>query len=650
MSMRCMMYHKLIIGFFHTIEEAFASIPDGVTTLDLSGNNLYLMSEAQLRGLKDVIPENVTTLNLSRNYLCLMSEAQLRVLKDVIPESVTTLNLSGNNLYLMSEEQLRVLKGLIPKNVTTLDLSGNGFCQMGEVLRPLKDTIPENVTTLNLSGNNLSQMSEAQLRSLKDVIPENVTTLDLSEIYLYSMREVQLRALKDAIPENVTTLNLSKNHLYRMSEAQLRALKDVIPENVTTLNLSGNGFCRMSEVQLRVLKDAIPENVTTLDLSKNHLFKMLVSQLRSLKDAIPENVTTLDLSGNNLNLMSAQNLRIMLESIPAHVTSINLQKNDLFKNKTPEEIDAFLKELGGVNLRGRLDLSHNGESPLARAGVVLAQMSTSGIPVMRHTDASDILNLYGTHAPKERVDELTIPPELTTNIASYLGGLSEKKIYEVIDNTSHAVETRKAHDATQLQKAHDAIQLQLQLQFQLKKAHDATQLQLKKAHDDIQLRKAHDAWAASWIQLACEMPCMPLMQATSFALSIAILLICSHVAMLTLSAGLMLLSVAGASKIIYDFASSLPGPEAFELGVTRPLLKAMHVLTDVTPPSYAEEPTSYLSDDGEEESKDDSRLTNKRHLFFLDEPGHARCFGGDATHNEGQLFLNYSLNYSTLLY
>ena len=292
--------------------------------------------------------------------------------------------------------------------------------------------------------------------------------------------------------------------------------------------------------------------------------------------------------------MRVPNLRIMLKSIPPHVTLINLQNNKLFKNETYTKIDAFLIELGDIRVRQRLNLSHNGTLESALALAPLIQMNTSGIPIMRRTEADYILKSYNLHAPQIRIDELTLPPEMVTHIASFVSSSPEQKTYTAINKISTIVATRKIHDD----------------------------------------------WFASQTQFA------PDISAISLTLSTMILLAYSYAAMLTLSARLMILSAVSASINIYDFACSLPGSEAFELPVTLPLLKTMSIITDVTPPLHTKETISYLNDDGEERSTEEPRATNNKNTFFLDEPGHGRCFGEDAMHTDRQLFSSHG----TLLY
>ena len=223
-----------------------------------------------------------------------------------------------------------------------------------------------------------------------------------------------------SIQEGVTSLDLRENALGYQTGAELAAALASIKDSVTSLNLSGNILGRKNGAELATALAGIKDSVTSLNLSENILGYQTGAELATAFSGIKEGITSLDISHNNLRLRSAQELRAFIQAIPSHVTSINLRNNNLFKNKSPKAIDAFLLKLGDV--RGRLDLSHNGESEFSRAVVPLIQMDTSVLFEKR----------------------LSLPPEVKGIIASYLSGLPATDMSRVIQERAEVTESQTA--------------------------------------------------------------------------------------------------------------------------------------------------------------------------------------------------------------
>jgi hypothetical protein len=107
------------------LELAFKAIPTSVTTLNLSGNDLYNKTGAELELAFKAIPTSVTTLDLGWNHFGDTTVAELKLAFEAIPTSVTTLDLRMNYLDLKAVAELAQAFAAIPVSVTTLDLSSN---------------------------------------------------------------------------------------------------------------------------------------------------------------------------------------------------------------------------------------------------------------------------------------------------------------------------------------------------------------------------------------------------------------------------------------------------------------------------------------------------------------------------------------------
>ena len=129
---------------------AFAAIPNSVTTLDLSLNNLDKKTGAELAQAFRAIPNSVTTLDLSGNNLRNKTGAELAQAFEAIPDSVTTLDLSLNNLGNKTGEELTQAFSAIPASVTTIAFSGNDV--QNKNMTHLLLSLPSSITTITIDG------------------------------------------------------------------------------------------------------------------------------------------------------------------------------------------------------------------------------------------------------------------------------------------------------------------------------------------------------------------------------------------------------------------------------------------------------------------------------------------------------------------
>ncbi|MDF1684555.1 MAG: hypothetical protein P1U36_07825 [Legionellaceae bacterium] len=346
------------------------------------------------------------------HYLIIQQDTSISEALAGIPAGVSKLSLSGGGLYANNHTKLEYTFEAIPKSVISLDLSLNDF--------------------ENISGDGLVVAFAS--------IPKHVTSVDFSMSDLYLKSGAELARALAGIPETVKSLDLSGNDLYKKKSADLALGLSGISTGVNTLILAGNGFGHKTSAQLSRALAGIPAGVQLLNLRCNHIHLRTRAELVQIFAGIPKSVTSLDLSNSQLGHMSAQELDDFIQIIPFHIKYINLQSNDFFKDKTSQEIDEFLIELGEA--RTRLDLSCNGEPELARVVAPLVQMETSGVTgVGRH---------------------VTFSPEVTAHIASFISDIPEQSIYHQIKTRAQAVGHRKARDAyiaSWFQFSHDMLSM-----------------------------------------------------------------------------------------------------------------------------------------------------------------------------------------------
>ena len=121
---------------------AFSGIPTSVTSLDLSGNDLYRKTGAELSEAFSGIPTSVTSLNLSGNALYRKTGAELSEAFSGIPSSVTSLNLSWNNLGAKTGAELIEAFSGIPPWVREINIDGTS-CHPAEYI--LERIFPSNI-------------------------------------------------------------------------------------------------------------------------------------------------------------------------------------------------------------------------------------------------------------------------------------------------------------------------------------------------------------------------------------------------------------------------------------------------------------------------------------------------------------------------
>jgi hypothetical protein len=259
--------------------EAFTRIPAYTTELKLSliGGNISNITGAELKVAFAAIPDSVTSLDLSDNDLWRKTGADLAEAFAGIPKTVTSLDLTGNHLGYKRGVQLNEAFAGIPDTVTSLDLSNNDLWgKRGSHLKEIFTAIPASVTSLNLSYNSLGEKTAADLALAFAGIPDTVTSLDLVRNDLWRKTSAGLAEAFAGIPANVTTLNLSFNGLEGKTPTDLAEALACIPETVTSVKLgwtnrkwAKNAIVKLSKhIKSENGKDDVEKILRVLDLDE----------------------------------------------------------------------------------------------------------------------------------------------------------------------------------------------------------------------------------------------------------------------------------------------------------------------------------------------------------------------------------------------
>ena len=374
------MNYKLNLKNYSSINEAFESIPIGATSIDLSNNNLGGMTEEQFEPLKNLslTRPNIRLLNLTHNRLFFLSLVSHHILMSSLVRifpNFTSLNLSINNLGAMNQEELTTMMyPLRLSRLQELNLSWTGLNRINvDNFGKIMSAMPRSFSHLNLSINCLYQREGNNLEQMMSFVPASVDALSLSKNFLGSKKEAFLHTMKGILP-TVKKLDLSYNFIHELQEDDVTEVLDALHFEITFLNLACNGLSGVGLSPLELMKHNYKKLCSNGKGPAN-----LIAILESITKKRP-NLSSIDLSENRLNIIPIDILKRVLHAIAKNVSLIMLQRNYLFYRKSQIKRDIFLKELGDINLRQRLDLSDNCESEVARAIVPLTQMSIFGIP------------------------------------------------------------------------------------------------------------------------------------------------------------------------------------------------------------------------------------------------------------------------------
>lgn len=336
--------------FLNKLNETKTQFEKNITdkTLDLSKSGMGLHDDESwdelVQLLKDV---QINKLNLYSNML---NNKEVDLLFNLFTKlqqtDITHLNIASNSLrefHLRRTTNGSIFSALANTKITHLDFSDNGFLSKNKNLpRAIEDLSKSLVTHLKLECYDFTEFSENFFSALGKT---NISHLSLGNTeYIRPTLYNVGSALENFKSTNITHLNLTQIGLFNQShyehgDTTLDGLHGLVNSKITHLNLSNN----------------VPEKQPTPS---------------GLKEVIPQlegtSVTHLNLSNNKLGSLSNEQLIDIISAIPQQIVSINLSHNHLFAGKTEQEIDELLQRLQPYEQNGRLNISNNGESSIAR--------------------------------------------------------------------------------------------------------------------------------------------------------------------------------------------------------------------------------------------------------------------------------------------
>ena len=337
---------------------------------------------------KKVKSVSIKTGNLG-NY-----EEQLKDIFAALHEGVENLKLDYNALREVAPLDLIEAFKCFPKNLKNLSLGHNSLRDPGVVnLTNAFISSSVNLESINLSCNDLEFCSGEELGELFESLG-TVKRIILKENGLLSMETSALQTAFAKINETVRELDLSCN--VDESEIadhpvakQFTTLLEELPNSIRMLNLGSNylGWCRSYE--LEDIFSHLPENLIWLGLSNNEFHELSGNTLKNAFNCLTKTLESLSLNWNGFHTKTDTELVQCLRGIDTNVREINLGHNGLFTNKSHKQIDKLLTRLKEVNPEGdRLNLSHNGESVIAR---LIAPMLSA---IRQDKMVEEILNMH----------------------------------------------------------------------------------------------------------------------------------------------------------------------------------------------------------------------------------------------------------------
>ncbi|CDZ78551.1 hypothetical protein BN59_02861 [Legionella massiliensis] len=129
------------------LDQDFATIPTGTTSLTLSADTLGNLSVTGFAQALRAIPASVNAIDLSANNLDELSTTDLALVLAAIPATVTSINLRNNNLFINKsfEQRDNLLRALAPhEQHGRLSLAKNGESSIGRALAPLIELSRQN--------------------------------------------------------------------------------------------------------------------------------------------------------------------------------------------------------------------------------------------------------------------------------------------------------------------------------------------------------------------------------------------------------------------------------------------------------------------------------------------------------------------------
>ncbi len=202
-----------------------------------------------------------------------------------------TLDLSGNNLALLTQNQIHIIHLICKvKKVTDLNLA---FCKMSDIsiekFTNLVALFSDNIfTNLTLASNQLSKFSEEKIKELfNSFTSENssIRELNLADNSLVTFPNSHFELLLEMLPKtNINSLSLALNNMHLLPLEQLTKLMDVIVNSkIVELKLTFTPLEKLKPTEWEVFKTKLAESkIQKLIVSNKKLNPIQTKELETI--------------------------------------------------------------------------------------------------------------------------------------------------------------------------------------------------------------------------------------------------------------------------------------------------------------------------------------------------------------------------------
>lgn len=330
-------------------KELFAMIPLSVTKFDLSRNQLFRLKDADWIKFFEAIPRRLNYLNLKGNNFAMniSNEAFLACIK-ALPPHLLSLNISDNELDLLSAQVIRKSFAGLPKNLSTLNLRKNSlFNYSVEQLHEIFSVLPRSITNLFCSRiNDNSMLDPRKLSEIFQAMPR-VNFLDFSVNALGKVKN--FGQAFQVLPTSIEYLDLDSNNFDCVDGDELADIFKTIAAPLKSLYL-GSNWCEKhrGNIKLNKVFQSIPSTVNYLSLENNALGSKSLEEIINAFAAIPASVAELNLQRNQWWKFSKEALKQIFYALPKTVHTLYFSEIDHLHQEDKYNLMNFTNVFEGI--------------------------------------------------------------------------------------------------------------------------------------------------------------------------------------------------------------------------------------------------------------------------------------------------------------
>ncbi len=386
----------------------FTNLPRNLVSLNLSQNRLGHKKDlthgiTDLKNLLHSIAKNITYLDLSKNDIHLLTAQEFEHIFETFSVAISGLNLSENNLGSKNSFDLATILAKVSRKLEYLDISTNELGRLDEHdFSHILTSLSTSIKSLALRDNNLGEKTASSLKQILSTIPEAIERLDLSSNGLIKGESLS------KLSKGIKTLDLSANSFGVANDDTLISICSNLPESLSTLILGDNKLNKLSSA---LLGKAISQlvSIETLGLAENKLGSLDYEPLLKIFSAIPINVNALDLCNNGIHRLKVETLGSLVNSIP-HLKCVYLSFHEVasMSKKQRQAFKEIFSTIQKVILLDAAGQEVNPNSSLVIANYIRSLGGSSEIPSLKELTSLYLKNNVDT----ENIISSPLPDEL----------------------------------------------------------------------------------------------------------------------------------------------------------------------------------------------------------------------------------------------